>query len=60
MKSKNKSTGKGSTFPKSFETPAAPQKFADRNLAAINPLKEQFEPTEGLPIRQHHRMAGGG
>lgn len=34
-------------------------KFVDRNLKAINPLKEQFEPTDKEPVRQHNRMAGG-
>lgn len=33
-------------------------KFQDRNLAATNPTKEQFEPTEASPIRQSKRMAG--
>lgn len=34
-------------------------KFVDRNLAAINPLKEQFEPSGAEPVRQHFKMAGG-
>lgn len=34
-------------------------KFVDRNLTAINPLKQQFEPTDAEPVRQHNRMAGG-
>ena len=29
-----------------------------KNLIDVNPLKEQFEPTEAQPIRQHARMAG--
>ena len=33
-------------------------KLADRNLLAINPRNEQFEPTDAQPIRQHARMAG--
>lgn len=32
--------------------------FVDRNLMDVNPLDEQFEPTEAQPIRQHARMAG--
>ena len=32
--------------------------FVDRNLMAVNPLREQFEPTEAQPIRQRARMAG--
>jgi hypothetical protein len=42
------------------KTPAAPTGYQDRNLAAVNPLKEQFEPTPASPIPQHKRMAGGG
>jgi len=38
------------------EAPARP--LRDRNLAATNPLTEQFEPTPAEPIRQHARMAG--
>ena len=34
-------------------------KFVDRNLAGVNPLKEQFEPTGTEPVRQHFKMAGG-
>lgn len=44
---------------KDFRTPKAPTKFKSRNLAAISPNKEQFEPTEGMPVPQHHKMAGG-
>ena len=32
--------------------------FIDRNLMNVNPMKEQFEPTEAQPIRQRARMAG--
>jgi len=32
--------------------------FVDRNIAATDPLKQQFEPTADSPIRLHHRMAG--
>ena len=41
-------------------TPPVPTKYKDRNLAATNPNKEQFEPTDAAPIPQHVRMAGGG
>lgn len=34
-------------------------KFCDRNLTAVNPLKEQFEPTSVEPVRQRYKMAGG-
>lgn len=33
-------------------------KLQDRNLAAVNPLKEQFEPRGSEPVRQHANMAG--
>ena len=42
------------------KTPKAPEKCVERNLAAINPTKEQFEPTEAMPMPQHQRMAGAG
>lgn len=35
-----------------------PTSFKDHNLAAMNPLSNQFEPTESNPIRQHAQMAG--
>lgn len=31
----------------------------DRDLCGTNPLREQFEPTPALPVRQHYKMAGG-
>lgn len=40
-------------------TPGVPTKFQDRDLAGTSPLKEQFEPTEAAPVRQHYKMAGG-
>lgn len=49
----------GGTFPKPFETSAVPQKFVDRNLLPVNPLKEQFEPTDASPVPQRYKMAGG-
>ena len=33
-------------------------RFVDRNLAAINPTKQQFEPTDAEPVNQHKKMAG--
>ena len=36
-----------------------PGKVVDRNLVPVNPLKQQFEPTEKSPVRQHFKMAGG-
>lgn len=33
--------------------------FRDRNLVAVNPAREQFEPTPAEPVRQHYKMAGG-
>lgn len=35
-----------------------PMTYKDRNLMGMNPMKEQFEPTDAEPVRQHHRMAG--
>lgn len=35
------------------------ERFVDRQLMPVNPLKQQFEPTEASPVRQHHKMAGG-
>ena len=54
--------GKQSKNPAQREvcTPPAVTKYQDRNLAAVNPLKEQFEPTDASPVPQHTRMAGGG
>lgn len=43
---------------KRVETPKAAGQFKDRQLMGVNPLKEQFEPTEAEPVRQHKRMAG--
>lgn len=34
-------------------------KFVDRNLMGVNPLKEQFEPTDAQPVPQRYKMAGG-
>ena len=36
-----------------------PGKFNARNLAAVNPKSEQFEPTPAEPVRQRYKMAGG-
>lgn len=42
---------------KKVSTPAA--SYKDRDLCSTNPLKEQFEPTSAMPVRQHYKMAGG-
>ena len=53
------------TQPKQAKAPAMPKgndeggRFVDRDLRAVNPLKEQFEPTPAEPVRQHFKMAGG-
>lgn len=44
----------------SMNTPKAPTELQDRNLLSTSPLKEQFEPTDAMPMRQKHRMAGAG
>lgn len=55
---------KQKSFPKGPKVPAMPKgndeggKFVDRDLAAVNPLREQFEPTGPEPVRQHAKMAG--
>ena len=59
----NVGTGRGTStdYPgKTFTTPAAKTELQDRNLLGVNPLKEQFEPTDAAPVRQKHRMAGAG
>ena len=47
-------------FPYEVRGASTPTEFKDRSLSHIDPKREQFEPTEAVPIRQHHRMAGGG
>lgn len=32
--------------------------YTDRNLVPVNPLDQQFEPTDAYPVRQQKRMAG--
>ena len=55
-----KAKSSGSPSPqKSPSTPAAPTTYHDRALAGMSPLKEQFEPTEAMPVPQHYKMAGG-
>ena len=50
--------------PPKYNAPKMPKgndekgRFVDRNLAAINPMKQQFEPTAAEPVSQHKRMAG--
>lgn len=53
--SKSKSPNKPGKRPYKVDSQAALQ---DRNLAAINPLDQQFEPTDAEPVRQKARMAG--
>lgn len=38
--------------------PAA-KNFKDRNLMGVSPLRQQFEPTDAMPVKQHFKMAGG-
>lgn len=51
--------------PKQASAPRMPKgndengKFVSRDLCAVNPKKEQFEPTTAEPVRQHFKMAGG-
>jgi hypothetical protein len=39
--------------------PAPEGKFVDRNLVPVNPLAQQFEPTDQSPVPQRYKMAGG-
>ncbi len=54
-----------SSYPKIAKAPKMPRgndeggKFVGRDLTKVNPLKEQFEPTDAEPVRQHFKMAGG-
>ena len=34
-------------------------RYVDRNLGAVNPKSEQFEPTGAEPVRQRFKMGGG-
>lgn len=36
----------------------AREKYRDRNLVGVSPLKQQFEPTPAEAVNQHKRMAG--
>ena len=45
-------------FPLKSGKEFVPGKYVDRNLFKVNPLKEQFEPTDAVPVNQHKRMAG--
>ena len=58
---KSKSKGKSCAHPgKCYSPPPTPMKFKSRDLSGTNPEKEQFEPTDSVPISQRHRMAGAG
>ena len=52
MKAKSKSSHSNKS--------AKGERFVERNLVPVNPLREQFEPTPANPVRAHFRMAGGG
>ncbi len=52
---KKQATPAKGNAPKAPKTPS----FNDRKLCGTNPLKEQFEPTDAAPVRQHYKMAGG-
>ena len=41
-----------------INTRKAPMKLNQQNLLSVNPLKQQFEPTDASPIKQHSQMAG--
>lgn len=52
------------SYPKQASAPRMPKgndekgRFVSRDLCAVDPKKEQFEPTEAEPVRQHAKMAG--
>lgn len=47
--------------PSKSKTPksCSPSAYKPHDLAKINPLKQQFEPTPACPVPQHYKMAGG-
>lgn len=47
------------TRPKDGKALSSPNSFVDRSLANVNPLKQQFEPTDSQPVPQRYKMAGG-
>lgn len=53
------------TRQKQAKAPAMPRgndeggRFVARDLARIDPKREQFAPTDAEPVRQHFKMAGG-
>jgi hypothetical protein len=57
-KPKQRSTPTPARAPKMPQGNDEGGRFVDRNLAGVNPTKQQFEPTEAEPVRQHARMAG--
>ena len=60
MKSYSHGSSKGKGYgQREVKAAATPKTFHNRNVAAIDPKKEQFEPTEQSPVRQPYKMAGG-
>lgn len=56
---------KAKSSPKQAKAPRMPQgndesgRFVARDLKTINPLREQFAPTDAEPVRQRFKMGGG-
>lgn len=56
---------KAKSSPQPAKVPKMPKgndeggKFQDRKLVGVNPMKEQFAPTDAEPVRQRFRMGGG-
>lgn len=55
---------KSKSYPKPAKSPIKGAndeggRYVDRNLIGVSPSKEQFEPTDSEPVRQHFKMAGG-
>lgn len=59
MAKSSRKTKEAKCFPCDMKAPAVPTKFVDRDLCKVNPLKEQFEPTDAMPVRNTYKMAGG-
>lgn len=57
---KSSASGDFGDYWRTVSTPKAPTELVDRNLMGVSPLKEQFEPTEAMPISNRKRMGGAG
>lgn len=58
MKAQQKSSPKAAKSPRMPRGNDEGGRYVDRDLMKVNPLKEQFEPTDAEPVNLHKRMAG--